>query len=229
MSDMRKFDVNAAYDRMLESAGCKDFNELARILGISAGAYIELAKKKKSLPNNWLIKLFDMLGCNPSYIRYGTLPKYFKKEDHGESIFCTQRKYINSMKEFLFHMIKPQENYNCIVPDTLLLFPSYPNGSILDTDHIKLLLSTDDIKDVLTDHAIYVIKIRLYPDRHIFAFVKDNGNISLTNVLAKTINRPQRYADCKNGSIIISHQDDHGRKLFHADIFLDPYEEITKK
>ena len=65
----------AQYKRILEIAECKTQVELADFLGIRQSS-ISDAKRRGSIPPDWLIKLFEKKQANPEWIRSGTDSKH---------------------------------------------------------------------------------------------------------------------------------------------------------
>ena len=63
-------DFEAQYFRVFEAAGCKTQVELASFLEITQSS-ISDAKKRKSIPPDWLLKLLDKKWINPGWIRSG--------------------------------------------------------------------------------------------------------------------------------------------------------------
>lgn len=58
------------YKRILEAAECRTQVELADLLGIRQSS-ISDAKRRQSIPSDWLIKLRDKKYINPDWIRSG--------------------------------------------------------------------------------------------------------------------------------------------------------------
>jgi len=72
--------------------------ELAEFLGVRQAA-ISDAKKRRNVPAEWLLKLFDRKRVNPDYIRFGLEPRYLKE---GEPIPLPIRSLDNIPTEQLF-------------------------------------------------------------------------------------------------------------------------------
>ena len=72
---MQKLDTvntfEVIYARILSVTNCITQMELATILEISQSS-ISDAKRRGSIPDAWLIILFDKFRLNPDYLRYGT-------------------------------------------------------------------------------------------------------------------------------------------------------------
>lgn len=65
------------YKRILFSANCQTQMELASILEISQSS-ISDAKRRQSIPSDWLIKLYDKFGVNPDWLRNKQEPMYLR-------------------------------------------------------------------------------------------------------------------------------------------------------
>ena len=61
---------DAQYKRIFEAAECKTQVELAEVLEIRQSS-ISDAKRRKSIPSEWIIKLFDKKRVNPDWLRTG--------------------------------------------------------------------------------------------------------------------------------------------------------------
>jgi len=59
------------YSRILSVTNCITQMELATVLEISQSS-ISDAKRRASIPDTWLIILFDKFRLNPDYLRCGT-------------------------------------------------------------------------------------------------------------------------------------------------------------
>lgn len=65
------------YKRILFAANCQTQMELAAILEISQSS-ISDAKRRQSIPSDWLIKLYDRFGVNPDWLRDKKEPMYLR-------------------------------------------------------------------------------------------------------------------------------------------------------
>lgn len=65
------------YKRILFAANCQTQMELASILEISQSS-ISDAKRRQSIPSDWLIKLYDRFGVNPDWLREKKEPMYLR-------------------------------------------------------------------------------------------------------------------------------------------------------
>lgn len=73
---------NAALSRVFEAANCRTQEELATLLGIRQSA-ISDAKRRGSVPSEWLVCLFRLRNVNPEWVLTGCGPKYLVK-DNGQ-------------------------------------------------------------------------------------------------------------------------------------------------
>ncbi len=64
-------DFESQYRRVFEAAECRTQVELATFLEIRQSS-ISDAKRRKSVPSDWLEKLFEKRRINPEWLRYGT-------------------------------------------------------------------------------------------------------------------------------------------------------------
>jgi len=69
MQNIDAFEI--IYARILSATNCTTQLELAMVLEISQSS-ISDAKRRASIPDTWLIILFDKFRLNPDYLRYGT-------------------------------------------------------------------------------------------------------------------------------------------------------------
>ena len=56
------------YKRILFASNCQTQMDLASVLEISQSS-ISDAKRRQSIPSDWLIKLYDKFGVNPDWLR----------------------------------------------------------------------------------------------------------------------------------------------------------------
>ena len=68
-------DTNTPLERVFAAAGCRTQAELAAFLGIRQSS-ISYAKKRDSIPAEWLLKLLRMKQINPEWILSGVEAKY---------------------------------------------------------------------------------------------------------------------------------------------------------
>ncbi len=67
--------AEAQFARVLEVAGCRTQTELAVVLDIQQSS-ISDAKKRGSIPPDWLLRLLRLRGVNPDWIMLGSGPKF---------------------------------------------------------------------------------------------------------------------------------------------------------
>lgn len=60
-------DFELAMERIQAISGCRTQTELANVLGIKQSS-ISDAKRRRTIPDGWLVKLFRHYGANPSWI-----------------------------------------------------------------------------------------------------------------------------------------------------------------
>lgn len=79
------FDI--IYKRILTTISCSTQAELAECLEISQSS-ISDAKRRESIPSDWLIKLHDKFRLNIDYLRFGTgsMHNYMKDKPSGDSL-----------------------------------------------------------------------------------------------------------------------------------------------
>lgn len=68
------------YKRVFEAAECRTQAQLGALLKIKQSSVSD-AKRRKNIPSDWCVKLFEMRRINPEWIRMGTEPKYLKSAD----------------------------------------------------------------------------------------------------------------------------------------------------
>ena len=73
----------AQYERVLEAADCKTQIELAAVLDVRQSS-ISDAKRRKSIPAEWRVKLFEKRRVNPDWIRTGLGGKILQAVDEAE-------------------------------------------------------------------------------------------------------------------------------------------------
>lgn len=70
------------YERIKEAIDVKTQMELANALDIKQSS-ISDAKKRRAIPSEWLIKLYDRESLNPDWLRWGVGPVRLNKQDEG--------------------------------------------------------------------------------------------------------------------------------------------------
>lgn len=78
------------YQRVLEAAGCRTQVELAAFMDIRQSS-ISDAKRRKNIPAEWLLKLFEKKRISPEWIRTGQggMPAQPTDAAEGKSPVCT--------------------------------------------------------------------------------------------------------------------------------------------
>jgi phage repressor protein C with HTH and peptisase S24 domain len=77
---------NTFFERTCEALGLTSLSELADILKVNRSS-ITQARKKDSVPANWLLELFRQRGLNPEWLSGGSGPKRLKSNDSGDDGF----------------------------------------------------------------------------------------------------------------------------------------------
>ena len=67
------------YERISLATNCRTQVELAKALGIRQSS-ISDAKRRNSVPGDWLMKLFEKFGLNPDWLKRGVGPMYLRTE-----------------------------------------------------------------------------------------------------------------------------------------------------
>lgn len=70
-------DFESQYKRILEAVECRTQTQLAAVLEIKQSS-ISDAKRRKSVPSEWLMKLFEKKRINPDWIRSGLGDRIFR-------------------------------------------------------------------------------------------------------------------------------------------------------
>jgi len=72
--------------RVFEATGIASQTELASALNINRSA-ITQARKKDSIPDKWILKLYRTFGLNPDWIETGSGLTFLKQSDPNDSLF----------------------------------------------------------------------------------------------------------------------------------------------
>ena len=75
----------AQYKRVLEAAECGTQIELAAVLGVRQSSVSD-AKRRKSIPAEWRVKLFEKKRVNPEWILHGGSIKFLGPADAAQSM-----------------------------------------------------------------------------------------------------------------------------------------------
>lgn len=99
-----------AFSRVFKSAECETQVELARFLGIRQSA-ISDAKRRNTIPAEWLIKLLRFKGINPEWILTGFGPKYLAPASDEAVAHIAQFTEVNpfrrcSIEELLVEIVR---------------------------------------------------------------------------------------------------------------------------
>lgn len=76
-------DFESQYNRVLAAAECRTQVELAEILEVRQSSVSD-AKRRQSVPSDWLIKLFEKKRISPEWIRSGLGGKIVRTTDEVE-------------------------------------------------------------------------------------------------------------------------------------------------
>lgn len=76
--------MNAPLSRVFEAANCRTQEELANLLGIRQSA-ISDAKRRGSVPSEWLVCLFRLRNVNPEWVLTGCGPRFLDKGNGHDS------------------------------------------------------------------------------------------------------------------------------------------------
>ncbi|MYL82152.1 phage repressor protein [Desulfovibrio aerotolerans] len=77
---MSRFDD--AFDRIKKATGMRTQVEIAKLLDIRQSS-ISDAKRRQSIPDSWLIKLYQVYNLNPSWILDGDTPQFLGEQRTG--------------------------------------------------------------------------------------------------------------------------------------------------
>ncbi|MHC1789084.1 LexA family transcriptional regulator [Solidesulfovibrio sp.] len=71
-----------AFDRIKKSTGMRTQVEIAKLLDIRQSS-ISDAKRRQSIPDSWLIKLYQVYNLNPSWVLDGEIPQFLGDQRSG--------------------------------------------------------------------------------------------------------------------------------------------------
>ncbi|MCL1939914.1 MAG: helix-turn-helix domain containing protein [Desulfovibrionaceae bacterium] len=77
--------MSTPLDRVFEAAGCRTQIELADFLGIKQSS-ISDAKRRGSIPADWLVALLRLKRVNPEWIMTGQGPRFLQPADYKEPV-----------------------------------------------------------------------------------------------------------------------------------------------
>lgn len=95
-------DFQSAYQRILEATGLRTQTEVAAMLGVRQSS-ISDAKRRDSIPAQWLLTLLDKYALNPIWVRSGEGPRYLTGSDDQLPI------RIESEQRFAMSLPVPEE------------------------------------------------------------------------------------------------------------------------
>lgn len=70
---------NETYERIQKATNTRTQVELAELLCIRQSSVSD-AKRRKSVPSDWIVKLFEQFGLNPDWLKQGIGPMYLRTE-----------------------------------------------------------------------------------------------------------------------------------------------------
>lgn len=105
------------YKRILFAANAHTQMELAAVLEISQSS-ISDAKRRQSIPSDWLIKLYDKFGVNPDWLRFQKDPIYMRSAPEGTN---TQGLHFNESHSYL-GFIAPIYDTQCTQQGTVIQY-----------------------------------------------------------------------------------------------------------
>lgn len=71
-----------AFDRIKKATGMRTQVEIAKLLDIRQSS-ISDAKRRQSIPDSWLIKLFQIYNLNPNWLLHGEAPQFLGEQRGG--------------------------------------------------------------------------------------------------------------------------------------------------
>jgi len=77
---------NNFFQRVSKPLAINSLSELADILEVNRSS-ITQARKKDSIPANWLLELYRRYGLNPDWLESGTGPEFLRPSDSGHAAF----------------------------------------------------------------------------------------------------------------------------------------------
>ena len=83
--------MNAPLSRVFEAANCRTQEELAGLLGIRQSA-ISDAKRRGSVPSEWLVCLFRLRNVNPEWVLTGCGPRFVDKGNGHDHAIQVEKK-----------------------------------------------------------------------------------------------------------------------------------------
>lgn len=100
-------DFDSQFARVFEAAECRTQMELAKLLDIKQSSVSD-AKRRKAVPAEWLVKLFERKRINPDWIRSGTGHKFIQTSFSGEN-----------KAPAIMHVVKYRPSRDCTTDELL--------------------------------------------------------------------------------------------------------------
>ncbi len=72
---MNDMDFDSAYQRICSATGKRTQQELAAYFGIRQSS-VSFSKRRKVIPDSWLLALVEKDGISPAWVRFGSGPVY---------------------------------------------------------------------------------------------------------------------------------------------------------
>lgn len=72
-------DFDETYERIKKATNTRTQMELADLLSIRQSSVSD-AKRRKSIPADWVMKLFEQFGLNPDWLKHGSGPMYLRTD-----------------------------------------------------------------------------------------------------------------------------------------------------
>lgn len=93
-------DFQSAYQRILEATGLRTQTEVADLLGIAQSSVSD-AKRRKSIPAQWFLILFDKYALNPTWVRTGEGAPYLAQSPGQPPNLFTPEQCIRRLEPIL--------------------------------------------------------------------------------------------------------------------------------
>lgn len=93
-------DFQTAYDRIREATGSRTQSEVASLLGVKQSS-ISDAKRRNSIPAQWLLILFDKRALNPTWVRTGEGAPYLAQSPGQPPNLFTPEQCIRRLEPLL--------------------------------------------------------------------------------------------------------------------------------
>lgn len=93
-------DFQSVYDRIREATGLRTQTEVAALLGVKQSS-ISDAKRRDSIPAQWLLILFDKRALNPTWVRTGEGEPYLAQSPGQPPNLFTPEQCIRRLEPVL--------------------------------------------------------------------------------------------------------------------------------